>query len=69
MDIDNSIRLPLDTTAMIGAEGLLGGEYVRLDPGGGEDMIEPGGQVEYTQAAVDLIGLLTQLVFSQKESD
>ncbi|MDP6350609.1 MAG: outer membrane lipid asymmetry maintenance protein MlaD [Alphaproteobacteria bacterium] len=68
MNIDEAIKLPLDTTAMIGAEGLLGGEYVRLDPGGEEDMIRPGGEIEYTQAAADVIGLLTQLVFSQKES-
>jgi len=48
-------------------EGLLGGAYVTLEPGGEEEMIAPGGEILFTQAAPDIIALVTQLVFSQKE--
>lgn len=67
MAVDNAIKLPLDTMAQVSTEGLLGGNYVRLDPGGEEDMIAPGGRLTYTQAAPDIIGLITQLVYNPKE--
>lgn len=67
MSIDESIKLPTDTSARISSEGLLGGSFVALDPGAEDAMIQPGGEIIYTQAAADLVGLLTQLVFSQKE--
>jgi phospholipid/cholesterol/gamma-HCH transport system substrate-binding protein len=67
MSIADEIRLSSDTTAAINMDGLLGGPYVMLDPGGEEEMIEPGGMILFTQAAPDIIGLVTQLVFSQKQ--
>ena len=66
MDIREGIELTTDTTAAIGLEGLLGGSYVALEPGGEIDLIPPGGEILYTQAAPDVIGLMTQLVFSQR---
>ena len=38
MVIDEKIKLPLDTMAGISAEGLLGGHYMPLDPGGEEKL-------------------------------
>jgi phospholipid/cholesterol/gamma-HCH transport system substrate-binding protein len=67
LSIDDAIDLPTDTTAAVGIEGLLGGAFVSLEPGGEEDLIINGGQIIFTQAAPDIIGLVTQLVFSQKE--
>ncbi len=67
LSIDDSIELPTDTTAAVGIEGLLGGAYVALEPGGEEELIGNGGQILFTQAAPDIIGLVTQLVFSQKD--
>lgn len=67
MSIRNDIELTSDTTAAVSMEGLLGGAFVVLEPGGEEDVIAPGGEILFTQAAPDIIGLVTQLVFSQKE--
>ena len=67
MSLRRDIRLSADTTAAVGMEGLLGGAYVTLEPGGEEEMIAPGGEILFTQAAPDIIALVTQLVFSQKE--
>ena len=49
MSIEERIELPLDTTAEISTEGLLGGAYVSLDPGGEEQIIADGGEITYTQ--------------------
>ena len=62
--IDNSVKLPNDTTARIQSDGLLGNTYMVLEPGGSEEMLPPGGQIEYTQDAVNLVDLLGRFIFS-----
>lgn len=64
MHVRDDIELTTDTTAVIAIEGLLGGAYVALEPGGEIDLIPPGGEILFAQAAPDVIGLMTQLVFS-----
>src|SRR3546814_15090317 len=45
LGISESVRLPSDTSARIIPDGLLGGNYVALAPGGAEDFIQPGGRI------------------------
>ena len=52
------VALPTDSTILISSEGLLGGNFVEVQPGGAEEMLEPGGEIEDTQGAVSLITLL-----------
>jgi phospholipid/cholesterol/gamma-HCH transport system substrate-binding protein len=63
MSIDDSVELPLDTSARILSDGLLGNTYVALEPGGDLDNIEDGGRISYTQGAVNLVDLLGRFVF------
>ncbi len=65
MSIDRAIKLPLDTSASITADGLLGEKYLTLSPGGEDEIIPPGGEIETTQGSVDLFSLIGQLIFSQ----
>ena len=67
MNIDEAVTLSSDTTAAVSLEGLLGGAFVVLEPGGDEEIIAPGGEILFTQAAPDIIGLVTQLVFSERD--
>jgi len=72
LSIDDRVQLPLDTSARVIPDGLLGGNFVALDPGGDIDMIEPGGKVEFTQGAINVVDLLGRFVFSagdKKEED
>ncbi len=68
MTIDESIQLPADTSARIIPDGLLGGNYVALEPGGEEDMIEPGGTIQFAQGAINVVDLLGRFIFSAAES-
>lgn len=61
--LDNSVRLPNDSSVRITSEGLLGNQYLSIEPGGSQDKIAPGGEIEYTQGSVDLMGLLGKAVF------
>ena len=52
------VALPTDSTILVSSEGLLGGTFVEVQPGGALEMLEPGGEIEDTQGAVSLITLL-----------
>jgi phospholipid/cholesterol/gamma-HCH transport system substrate-binding protein len=65
MDIENNIKIPSDSTAMISSESLLGGKYLQIEPGGAEDMLTNGGKIEFTQAPQNLEQLLGKFIFSQ----
>lgn len=60
--IRDGIELPADTTILISQDGLLGGAFVELSPGGDPENIPPGGRIEQTQGAVSLINLLMKFV-------
>ncbi len=62
--VAKSVKLPKDTNAKIASEGLLGGSYVTLDPGGEEEMLAEGGHILYTQSSIDLMSLIGKAIFS-----
>lgn len=49
LSIAPDVKLPADTAASISSEGLLGGKYVRLEPGQSKDRIADGGAITKTQ--------------------
>ena len=50
--------------AVVQSEGLLGGSYLSLVPGGSEEMLEPGAALAYTQSPTSLTDLIGRFVFS-----
>lgn len=69
MSIEPTVHLPEDTAALISSESLMGGKYLALEPGGAEEMIQPGGRVQFTQAPQNLEQLLGQFIFSMQGKD
>ena len=69
MSVRADLSLPLDSSAKIASDGLLGGKFVALEPGGDIDMIEAGGEIEYTQGSVNLEDLIGQVIYSSTSSD
>ncbi|HLW28452.1 MAG TPA: outer membrane lipid asymmetry maintenance protein MlaD [Kiloniellales bacterium] len=64
LSIRDGIGLPKDTSARILPDGLLGGTFVSLSPGGDLEDIPPGGRITYTQGSINLMDLLGRFVFS-----
>ena len=64
LHIDDQIQLPLDTSARVIPDGLLGGNYVALEPGAEEDIIEDGGAIQFSQGAINVVDLLGRFIFS-----
>ena len=61
--VDPRIKLSADTAASIRSENLLGGSYLSLQPGGDDELLEDGGEIEFTQGAIDVIDLLGKEIF------
>lgn len=62
--VDGGLRLPEDTSAEVTSEGLLGGRYVSLVPGGSDRVLADGGRITQTQGSVSLEALLGRFIFS-----
>ena len=62
-------NLPTDTSAAILTSGLLGAQYVGLDPGAEEIYLEDGGRIEITQSAVVLEHLIGQILIRTAEEE
>ena len=64
MAIDSDILIPDDSSAKITTDGLLGGNYISIEPGGNDIYLESGDEILFTQGSVDLIGLVGEALFS-----
>ena len=60
-------RIPTDTFANVFTAGLLGEQYIGLDPGGSADYLAEGDQIEHTQSALILEQMIGQFLFSKAE--
>ncbi len=67
MRIDGNLRIPRDSSAEIASEGLLGGRFVSIVPGGDERVLADRGEITITQSAVSLESLLGRFIFSMTE--
>ncbi|MGE4221376.1 MAG: outer membrane lipid asymmetry maintenance protein MlaD [Alphaproteobacteria bacterium] len=63
LSLSPEVRLPADTVVKIASEGLLGGKYVKLEPGGGERIVTADGQLTETRDVVSLEELLGRVIF------
>ena len=62
-------KLPVDSTAAILTAGLLGSQFIGLEPGGEDGNLKDGDQITITQSAVMLEQLIGQLIFSKAEGE
>jgi phospholipid/cholesterol/gamma-HCH transport system substrate-binding protein len=69
LQIDNGVKLPTDSSASISSDGLLGGNYVGVSPGGDATMLQPGQSFAVTQSAINIENLLGQFIFNMGKSN
>lgn len=58
-------KIPNDTFATILTAGLLGEQYIGLDPGGSEEYLQDGDVLEHTQSAIVLEQMIGQFLFNK----
>jgi len=67
ISIIDQIEIPDDSSISIASEGLLGGNFIEIIPGGSEFIVEDGGEIEDTQGSVSLVTLLLKFVSGSGE--
>ena len=65
MSLDKRYQFPKDTFADILTSGLLGEQYIGLQPGGDSEMLKNGDQIKKTQSAVILEDLIGKFIFNK----
>ena len=63
MKIKNKVVLTDDVIASVKTAGLIGDKYIKLSPGGSDEIIKPGGLITETESALDLEELVSKYVF------
>jgi phospholipid/cholesterol/gamma-HCH transport system substrate-binding protein len=62
-------RIPEDSDASVQTQGLLGGKYIGIGPGGSDTYLKDGGRIELTQSAIVLENLINKLFASFVSKD
>lgn len=62
LNIHSGVALPVDSSARIVPDGLLGGTFVELEPGGAEEMLAAGQEIENTRGAINVVELISHIV-------
>ncbi len=63
MSISSDVKLPVDTVASIASDGMMGGKYVRLEPGGEKAFIADGGMITKTKDFRSLEDQVGEIIF------
>ncbi len=65
LQLQERYKFPKDSSAKILTSGLLGEQYVGLEPGGDEAVLAAGDQIKMTQSAIVLENLISQFIYSK----
>ena len=65
LEIDEGVRFPKDSSAKILTAGLLGDQYIGLEPGADDKELVAGDVIRQTQSAVVLENLIGQMIFNK----
>jgi phospholipid/cholesterol/gamma-HCH transport system substrate-binding protein len=64
LSLASDVQLPDDSVIKIASDGLLGGKYLSIDPGGSEDYLDTGDEIRFTKGDVDLTELIGKALYS-----
>ncbi len=63
MKIKPEVKLAKDTIVRISSAGLLGGKYIKLEPGGATEVLNEGGELTNTKDVISMEELLGKVIF------
>lgn len=58
-------QIPEDSDASILTAGLLGSQYIGIQPGGSDIYLEEGSEIQFTQSAIVIENLISKYLFNQ----
>ena len=69
LDIDARFKFPKDSSLKIFTSGLLGEQYIGIEPGASEENLAAGDQLNNTQSAVVLENIISQFIYNAAAGD
>mgnify|MGYP000138560988 CR=1 FL=1 len=65
MEIKKGTRITDDTIASVRTKGVIGDKFVKLSPGGSDDLLEDNGVLMDTESAISLEELVSKYMFEK----
>ncbi|MBN2332919.1 MAG: outer membrane lipid asymmetry maintenance protein MlaD [Deltaproteobacteria bacterium] len=63
--IDPGVELQADVIASIKTQGIIGDKFVKISPGGDDELLKDGDRITETESAIDLEELISKYVFGE----
>ncbi len=67
LNIYPDVKIPEDSIASIRTRGIIGEKFIKINPGGSDKYIEPGGSITDTESSIDIEELVSKYIFSQEK--
>jgi phospholipid/cholesterol/gamma-HCH transport system substrate-binding protein len=68
MTIRDDVKIPADSSLTVTSSGILGSQYISINPGGDDKNLAPGGMVDNAQGSLDMNGLIGRFMNSAPSS-
>jgi phospholipid/cholesterol/gamma-HCH transport system substrate-binding protein len=62
LDLDPNLELPVDSSASIRTSGLLGDQFIAIEPGAEEALLRQGEELSFTESALSIERLIGKFV-------
>jgi phospholipid/cholesterol/gamma-HCH transport system substrate-binding protein len=59
-------KIPVDSVAAIRTRGLIGEKFVKITPGGDNELLKPGQDISETESVVDLEEMIGKFIYDKK---
>lgn len=69
LQIDNGVRVPVDSMASVKSQGIVGDKYIQLTLGGDDKLFADGDVLTETESAVDLESLISKFAFGSVKKE
>jgi phospholipid/cholesterol/gamma-HCH transport system substrate-binding protein len=66
MEIEAGVALQEDSIASVRTSGIIGDKFIKISPGGMDEIIEDGGEIEETESAISLEELVSKYIFEKE---
>jgi phospholipid/cholesterol/gamma-HCH transport system substrate-binding protein len=67
--VPDDLKFPADTSASVSSDGLFGGKYLALIPGGSDELLSENDEIENTSGPINIESLIGKFVLSQQNKE
>lgn len=64
LKLNEGVSIPNDSSAIVSTSGLLGGKYIRINPGASDDILKDGSKIKFTQSSLNIEDIIGKLMYS-----